>query len=76
MSPLAAFFRDHPERKRIELARAVGVTPSFVTQLCGTGKPGRVVANRIAEWTNGIVRPEHWDEERPPIAAPTTADAA
>ncbi|MBA7586296.1 hypothetical protein ES708_28293 [subsurface metagenome] len=76
MSPLAAFFRDHPDRKRIELARAVGVSPGFVTQLCGTGKPGRVVANKIADWTGGVVRPEHWDQEQTQTAARTAADAA
>ena len=76
MSPLAAFFRDHPERKRIELARAIGITPGFVTQLCGTGKPGRVVANKIAEWTGGIVRPEHWDVEPVIVGPAPTADAA
>lgn len=76
MSPLAAFFHAHPERKRIELARAVGITPGFVTQLCGTGKPGRVVANKISEWTGGIVRPEHWDAEPAASQPTTTADAA
>ena len=74
MSPLAAFFRDNPKRKRVELAQAVGVTPGFVSQLWRSGKPGRVVAIKIAEWTGGIVRPEHWDE--PQAAAPETADAA
>jgi hypothetical protein len=62
MSPLAAFFEHHPDRKRIQLARAVGVTPGFVTQLCAGAKPGRALAVRIAEWTGDEVRPEHWDK--------------
>jgi hypothetical protein len=76
MSPLAAFFRDHPKRKRIELAQAVGVTPGFVSQLCRSGKPGRVVAIKIAEWTGGIVRPEHWDQDQPQAESSETASAA
>lgn len=69
MSPLAAFFAAHPDRKRIALARDVGISPGFVTQLCNGGKPGRAVAVRIAEWTNGKVRPEDWDAPAHPEKA-------
>ena len=61
MSPLAIFFEQNPGRRRIELARFAGITPSRVTQLCNGGKPGRVLAVRIASWTGDKVRPEDWD---------------
>ncbi len=78
MSPLAAYFAANPDRKRIALARFAGITPSFVTQLCNKGKPGRALAVRIAEWTNGAVRPEHWDGPTAPTAGhpPDQAGAA
>ena len=62
MSPLLRFFKAHPDRRRVALAKHAGIQPSFVTMLCnGKKKPGRAVAVRIAEWTNNEVRPEHWD---------------
>lgn len=79
MSPLARWFDQHPDRRRIELARFAGITPSFVTQLCnGSSKPGLTLAVRIAEWTANEVRPEHWAEPGPARGAQafTTADRA
>lgn len=67
MSPLATFFEQNPGKRRIELARYAGITPSRVTQLCNGGKPGRILAVRIASWTGDRVRPEDWDA---PLADP------
>ncbi|HEU4986894.1 MAG TPA: hypothetical protein VFT89_07500 [Rhizobiaceae bacterium] len=40
-------------------ATAIGVTPGYVSQLCGTNPPwpGREVARRIAEVTEGAITP-------------------
>lgn len=60
MTPLANYFRRHPERKKIHLARDLRITPGRVSQLCRAGNPGLALAIRIKEWTGGEVRPEDW----------------
>jgi 3,4-dihydroxy 2-butanone 4-phosphate synthase / GTP cyclohydrolase II len=43
-------------------AAAIGVTPGYVSQLCGAEPPwpSREVAKRIAEVTSGAVTPNDW----------------
>lgn len=52
--------------KRIEFARAVGVSPSHLSHLCsGDGWPGRDVAMRIRRATAGAVTPDDFLPDDP-----------
>lgn len=44
---------------KVAFAEAIGVTPGYISQLCGEDPPwpGRDIAKRIGEVTNGAVTP-------------------
>lgn len=44
---------------KTDFAEKIGVTPGYVSQLCSDNPPwpGRVIAKRIGEVTNGAVTP-------------------
>jgi transcriptional regulator with XRE-family HTH domain len=56
------FQLDPQPMSKAAFAEAIGVTASYVSQLCRDTPPwpGRAVARRIAEVTNGYVRPDDW----------------
>ena len=63
--------------KRSAFAEAVGVAPSYVTLLCSDEPawPGRDVATRIREYTNGAISPDDFMPSRDDKPA-STEDAA
>lgn len=69
MSPLAAYFKLHPSRRKAEFARILGVTPGRVSQLCCKDTPSLALALRIADATHGAVRPEDWLPRKTGVAA-------
>ena len=57
---LAAWLNADPKpMTKSAFAEQIGVTPGYVSQLCGEDPPwpGREVARRIADVTNGVVTP-------------------
>lgn len=56
--------------KRGDFARAIGVTPGWITSLCdGSGWPSREVAERIARVTEGQVTPDDFLGSEPERAS-------
>lgn len=73
MGPLAAYFARHQKTKRkIDLAKAVGVTPGRVSQLLRGQRPGLALALAINHWTSGEVRPEDWPPPPPKKKRPAS----
>lgn len=75
MSPLAAYFEQHPTRRKAELARTIGITPGRVSQLCRKDRPSLALALRIKAATHGAVRPEDWYEPARAVSSPAEAAA-
>jgi DNA-binding transcriptional regulator YdaS (Cro superfamily) len=73
MSKLAAWL-ERTETKRSAFAESVGVSPSYVTQLCaGTIWPGRDVIERIRDATGGEVTANDFMTPAAPVAGSEAA---
>ncbi len=61
--------------KRTDFAKAIGVVPSYVTLLCSDKPawPGRDIATKIRDVTEGAVTP---DDFLPPKTASADSEAA
>jgi hypothetical protein len=70
MNPLAKFFADNPDIRKVAFARTVGVTPGRITQLCDGDTPSLPLAQRIEAATRKQVPVSAW-----PHAKPVTSEA-
>lgn len=67
---LREWFDRNPTTKKVDFAQEIGVTPSYVSQLCTDSPPlvGLDIAVKIGAATNGEVTPddlaEHWAARR------------
>ena len=60
---LKQWFQQKPRpMSKVAFAREIGCSGGYVSQLCRDTPPwpGRALARRIAEVTNGFVRPDDW----------------